>query len=187
LACDKAAVIFISNFDVIGGPDALRHARGAAAARVARELHDRGAGSSIDQFGELVQDAAIAGQVTASYLRLADQVNTLPADTWLSVDLSHLGLDVDPPACADHLAAIAARLSPGRRIQVGAEDYGRADAVLTCVEAVASRGLAGRLGATAEANFRRIPHDLDRLIEVPEAATPPCSPSRRNRGAGSPR
>ena len=99
--------------------------------------------TSIDQFGELVQDAATAGQVTASYLRLADQVNALPADTWLSVDLSHLGLDVDPPACADHLAAIASRLSAGRRIQVGAEDYSRADAVLACVEAVASRGLAG--------------------------------------------
>jgi proline dehydrogenase len=138
----------------------------AAAARVARELHDRGVSTSIDQFGELVQDAAIAGQVTASYLRLADQVNALPADTWLSVDLSHLGLDVDPPACADHLAAIASRLSDGRRIQVGAEDYSRADAVLACVEAVASRGLAGRLGATAEANFRRTPHDLERLIEA---------------------
>ena len=115
----------------------------AAAARVARELHDRGVSTSIDQFGELVQDTATAGQVTVSYLRLADQVNALPADTWLSVDLSHLGLDVDPPACADHLAAIASRLSAGRRIQVGAEDYSRADAVLACVEAVASRGLAG--------------------------------------------
>ncbi len=130
------------------------------------ELHDRGVAASIDQFGELVQDAAIAGQVTASYLRLADQVNALPADTWLSVDLSHLGLDVDPPSCADHLAAIASRLSAGRRIQVGAEDYSRADAVLACVEAVASQGLAGRLGATAEANFRRTPHDLERLIEA---------------------
>jgi proline dehydrogenase len=136
----------------------------AAAARVARELQDRGVGSSIDQFGELVQDAATAGQVTASYLELADQVNDLPADTWLSIDLSHLGLDVDPAGCADDLAAIAARLSAGRRIQVGAEDYSRADAVLACIEAVARQGLAGRLGATAQANFRRTPRDLERLV-----------------------
>jgi len=138
----------------------------AAAAQVARELRDRGVGSSIDQFGELVQDTATAERVAASYLGLADQVNALPADTWLSIDLSHLGLDVDPPGCAERLAAIAARLSAGRRIQVGAEDLSRAEAVLTCIENVARQGLADRLGATAEANFRRTPRDLERLVEA---------------------
>jgi proline dehydrogenase len=138
----------------------------ARAAQVARELGDRGVGSSIDQFGELVQDTATAERVAASYLELADQVNALPPGTWLSVDLSHLGLDVDPPGCADRLAAIAARLSADRRIQVGAEDHGRADAVLACIETVARQGLAGRLGATAQANFRRTPRDLERLVEA---------------------
>jgi proline dehydrogenase len=138
----------------------------AAAAQVARELRDRGVGSSIDQFGELVQDSATAERVAASYLGLADRVNALPADTWLSIDLSHLGLDVDPPGCVERLAAIAARLSAGRRIQVGAEDLSRAEAVLTCIETVARQGLADRLGATAEANFRRTPRDLERLVEA---------------------
>jgi proline dehydrogenase len=138
----------------------------AAAARVARKLGERGAGSSIDQYGELVQDTATAGRVATSYLGLADQVNALPADTWLSIDLSHLGLDIDPPGCADRLAAIAARLSAGRRIQVGAEDHSRADAVLACIETVARQGLASRLGATAQANFRRTPRDLERLVEA---------------------
>src|SRR5262249_3926545 len=45
----------------------------------------------------------------------------------------------------------------------GAEDYSRAEAVLTCVETVAGRGLAGALGASAQANFRRTPDDLERL------------------------
>jgi len=135
----------------------------AAAIQVAQELQDRGAGSSIDQFGEMIQDTTTAERVTADYLELAGQVNALPAQTWLSVDLSHLGLDVDPQGCADRLAAIAARLSDERRIQVGAEDSGRADAVLTCIETVARRGLAGRLGATAQANLRRTPGDLEHL------------------------
>ena len=135
-----------------------------AAFQTARALHDRGVGCSIDQFGELVHDSATAEEVGADYLRLADQVNTLPSDVWLSVDLSHLGLDVDPEVCADRLAAIADRLEAGRRIQVGAEDYGRAEAVMTCVEEVANRGLADRLGATVQANFRRTPDDLERLI-----------------------
>jgi proline dehydrogenase len=135
-----------------------------AALEVAREMHARGAGSSLDLFGEQVTDTAVADQVTAGYLELADQVNTMPGDAWLSVDLSHLGLDVDPVGCADRLAAIAVRLTGGRRIQAGAEDYSRADTVLQCVEAVAGRGLADRLGATAQANFRRTPDDLERLV-----------------------
>jgi proline dehydrogenase len=120
----------------------------AAALQVAQELHDRGVGSSVDEFGELVQDNATAERVAAGYLELAGQINALPAEVWLSVDLSHLGLDVDPHGCADRLAAIAGHLSADRRIQVGAEDHSRAGAVLTCVETVARRGLAGRLGAT---------------------------------------
>lgn len=142
----------------VAGPTA------AAALQVARELRERGVGSSIDEFGEWVTDTATAGRVTADYIELADQVNAMPSDVWLSVDLSHLGLDVDPQGCTDRLAAIATKLSDGRRIQVGAEDYGRVEATLSCVEAVAGLGLASRLGATAQANFRRTPDDLERLV-----------------------
>jgi proline dehydrogenase len=135
----------------------------AAALQRARELDAAGIAASLDLFGELVRDTAVADRVTADYLELADQLPGLPAGTWLSVDLSHLGLDVDPAGCADRLAAIAGRLPQGRRIQVGGEDYGRAEAVLACVENVAARGLAGRLGATAESNLIRTGTDLERM------------------------
>lgn len=135
-----------------------------AGVQAAQELRARGVSSSIDLFGELVRDTATANRVAASYLGLANQVNALPTDTWLSIDLSHLGLDVDPRGCAGHLAAIAARLSAGRRLQVGVEDFSRIDAVLACIETVARQGLADRLGATAPANFRRTPRDLERLV-----------------------
>ncbi len=131
------------------------------AARVARELHARGVASSIDQFGELTDDPAVARRVAGDYVRLAGE---LPADAWLSVDLSHLGLDVDPAACAGHLAAIADAVPDGRRVQVGAEDHARADAVNACVLDVAGRGLSGRLGATVQANLHRTPGDLERLV-----------------------
>jgi proline dehydrogenase len=134
------------------------------ALEAARELHVRGAASSLDLFGEQVTDTAVADRVTADYVSLAEEINGMPADAWLSVDLSHLGLDVDPPGCAERLAAIAVRLWDGRRIQVGAEDYSRAEAVLSCVETVAERGLAARLAATAQANFRRTAEDVARLV-----------------------
>ncbi len=134
----------------------------AAVQRLARH----GVQSSIDQFGELVQDAATADRVATDYLKLADQLTTLPETTWLSVDLSHLGLDIDPQRCVEHLAAIASALPAGRRIQVGAEDYNRTDRVLDCVLAVAGRGLPDRLGATVQANFRRSSWDLDQLVSA---------------------
>lgn len=138
----------------------------ADAARVAQDLAGRGVASSIDHFGELVRDIDVAEKVARDYLDLADQVNVLAAGTWLSIDLSHLGLDIDPSGCADRLAAIAARLTGDRRVQVGVEDFSRTDAVLACVETVAGRGLADRLGATAPANFHRTPRDLERLVDA---------------------
>ncbi len=66
----------------------------------------------------------------------------------------------------DRLAAIAAALPSGRRMQVGAEDAARTDAVLKCVMDVAGRGRADRLGATVQANLLRSPEDADALIEA---------------------
>jgi proline dehydrogenase len=137
-----------------------------AAVQRARDLAGDGVAASLDLFGELVRDPAEADRVTAGYLALADQLSGqegLPDSIWLAVDLSHLALDTDPAGCADRLAAIAGRLPEGRRVQVGAEDHGRAEAVVACVETVAGRGLAGRLGATVQANYRRTPSDLERL------------------------
>lgn len=148
---------------------ASRYVAGTAASdavRLARELNERGVASSIDQFGELVDDATVAERVRVDYLSSAVALADLPEEVWLSIDLSHLGLDVEPRGCAEHLAAIARQLPPGRRIQVGAEDHDRADAVLTCVLAVAGEGLADRLGATLPANLRRSPRDLEALMEA---------------------
>lgn len=134
------------------------------ALRVARELHRRGATCAIDHFGELVDDPGVALRVTDGYLRLASELGGTPDGVWLAVDLSHLGVDIDPRGCADRLASIAGALPEGRRIQVGAEDAGRADAILACVLDVAGRGVADRMGATAQANLRRTPSDLERLV-----------------------
>ncbi len=153
----------------------------ADAWQVVNRLHAKGIDASVDQFGELVTDAATAERVAADYVRLAVGLAQQPdasgraeptaalaggTAVWLSIDLSHLGLDVDRGRCADHFRAIADALPPGRRIQVGAEDHDRADAVLDCVLAVAGdrNGLADRIGATVQANLHRSGDDLDRLV-----------------------
>ncbi len=133
---------------------------------VTTRLLANGHGVSVDLFGERLADPSAAPAVVEDYLSLAVALPPPPADTWLSVDLTHLALDVDPEGTADRLAAIATSLPPGRRVQVGAEDRCRADAVLACVLGVAERGLADRLGATVQANLLRSPDDVDSLVSA---------------------
>jgi proline dehydrogenase len=129
----------------------------------AATLLQRGHAISLDLFGERVSDPAVADQVVADYVDLAGALPPPPSDAWLSVDLTHLGLDTSAAAVADRLAAIARALPAGRRVQVGAEDAARSDAILACVLDVAGRGLADRLGATVQANLLRAPADADAL------------------------
>lgn len=49
-------------------------------------------------FGELVRDPAAAERVVEDYRALAAALPPTPADAWLSVDLTHLALNTDPPA-----------------------------------------------------------------------------------------
>jgi len=136
------------------------------AVRCTSGLLQRGHGVSVDLFGELVGDPTVGDQAVHEYLTLATSLPPLPADVWLSVDLTHLALDGDPTGAADRLTAIATALPTGRRVQVGAEDAPRTDAVLACVLEVARRGLTDRLGATVQANLLRSPGDADALVDA---------------------
>lgn len=129
-------------------------------------LLEQGHGVSIDYFGERVRDPAVADQTAEEYLQLAKALPLPPADTWLSIDLTHLAVDTDPAGATDRLDAIARDLPRGRRIQVGAEEAVRVPAILACVLELAARGLADRLGATVQANLLRSPADADTLTQA---------------------
>jgi proline dehydrogenase len=130
------------------------------------QLLANGHGISLDLYGELVTDLDSAMNVAEKYQQLAESLPSDLAGAWLSIDLTHLALDVDPSGTADRLEAIASSLPVGRRVQVGAEDGHRTDAVLACITEVAARGHSDRLGATVQANLLRSPGDLDALIDA---------------------
>jgi proline dehydrogenase len=132
----------------------------------ATTLLERGHAVSIDLFGERVSDPAAADRVLEDYIELVGALPPPPCDVWLSVDLTHLALDADSAAVADRLATIARALPAGRRVQVGAEDAARSDAILATVLEVAARGLADRLGATVQANLLRSPADAEALAQA---------------------
>jgi proline dehydrogenase len=146
---------------------ARRHVAGARledALACARRLAADGLAGSIDFFGESVSDPVEADRVADHYVALAEALEESPEDTFLSIDLSHIGLDQPGEAARRRLERIAAALPDGRRIQVGAEEERRADRVLAAVLAVAGTG--GAVSATIQANLKRSGRDAQALAEA---------------------
>jgi proline dehydrogenase len=129
----------------------------------ARDLAGHGIGSSIDCFGESVTDPATADAVVAAYLELAAALERAPDGTYLSVDLSHLGLDL-PDGATGRLRTIAEVLPAGSAIQVGAEQTDRTDRILAAVTEVGRAGAP--VWATLQANLRRSEADGRALVEA---------------------
>ena len=133
----------------------------------AHRLAALGLASSIDFFGENVSDPIQADRVTEQYVALAQTLDRAPPNTFLSIDLSHIGLDQPGDSVQRRLERIASGLPTGRRIQVGAEQERRADRILAAVSGVARRG--GAVSATIQANLRRSRADA---LAYAEAAVP---------------
>ena len=127
----------------------------------AHRLAAAGLASSIDFFGENVSDPIEADRVTDHYVALAQALERAPENTFLSIDLSHIGLDQPGEAVQQRLERIASALPAGRRIQVGAEQERRADRILAAVSAVAREG--GAVSATIQANLKRSRADAQAL------------------------
>jgi proline dehydrogenase len=130
----------------------------------ARRLAEQGVLSSLDLFGENVDDPREADGVADAYVELAGRVGDAPPGTYLSLDLSHVGLDEPGPAAQRRLERVAAALPDGSRIQVGAEQAARAERILEAVLAVARAG--GAVSATIQANLRRSERDAAALAEA---------------------
>jgi proline dehydrogenase len=146
---------------------ARRYVAGATldeALDVSRRLLAEGLAVSLDAFGELVADPATAAAAAGAYAELITGAAALDGDVWVSVDLSHIGLDVSPGFCRTQLARITERLPAGMRLQVGAEDSGRCDAILDAVEDAVGRGAA--LTCTLQANLRRSMDDVPRIAAL---------------------
>jgi proline dehydrogenase len=126
-------------------------------------LAGQGLACSIDFFGESVCEPRQADQVADRYVELARTLDRTP-DTFLSIDLSHIGVDEGGEPVRRRLEQIAAALPAARRIQVGAEEERRTDRILATVLAVAANG--GAVSATLQANLRRTRSDAHALAEA---------------------
>ena len=127
-----------------------------------RELAADGVRASIDLFGEQVTDPLVVDQAADAYVDLAQAVGELPETTSLSIDLSHVGLDISSELCTDKLQRITAAMPAWCRLEIGAEDATRTDRVLDVSLGAATSG--ARIMQTLQANLRRSADDAARLI-----------------------
>jgi proline dehydrogenase len=146
---------------------AFRHARRYvagldedAALAVVRTLQGEGLAASVDLFGEDVDDARVADSLVDRYLALAARLQAYPG-SYLSLDCSHLGLVADARACGLRVAAIARGLPSGMRLQLGAEQSERADAIQEIARGAVRGGLP--VMQTVQANLRRSAADIEAL------------------------
>src|SRR5688500_15819950 len=76
----------------------------------AHRLAAAGLASSIDFFGDSISDPIEADRVTDHYVALAQTLERAGENTFLSIDLSHIGLDQPGEAMQQRLERIAAPL-----------------------------------------------------------------------------
>jgi hypothetical protein len=143
-------------------------------------LLEQGHGVSIDCFGELVRDPIAAGRTTKDYLELAKSLLSAPANAWLSLDLTHLALDLDAGAVANRLEAIARGLPPGRRVQIGAEDARPRPSS----PRLRTRGRQARIGRPARGHRPGKPPALARGRGCADAGGCACAPGQGHKPRG---
>ena len=137
----------------------------SAALDAAARLAPAGLGSVLTHLGEQVTSGEEAAGVRDDYLRVFDQIRqrALPAE--VSVKLTHLGLELNPKTCLQHLLALAARAADaGSFLWIDMEESRYVDATLELYRAV--RAAHPQAGVCLQAYLRRTPADLEALAPL---------------------
>lgn len=132
---------------------------------VAKQLNAHGFLVSLDLLGEEVHDRSSAQGATDEYLDSLDRISQEGLESNISVKPTQLGLAIDeslPKEAIDRLARRAKEV--GTTITIDMEDSRYTDATVRLFEAAQAEH--GNLGIALQANMRRTPDDLARLIPL---------------------
>jgi proline dehydrogenase len=136
------------------------------AMRRASSIADRGHAVSLELVGESVRDRDEADQATDVFVEVAEAIGRSGLPATVSLDLSHIGLLIDPRLGVCNAKRIAAAAAAAETIvMVSAEGSDRTDLVLDAYEEVLDACPA--VGITLQARLRRTPDDLERVMARP--------------------
>jgi len=140
----------------------------SAALAAAASLAQAGLGSVLTHLGEQVTSRDEAAGVRDQYLRVFDEIRLRQLPAEISVKLTHLGLDLNPKACLQHLLALAGRAAAARSfLWIDMEESRYVDATLELYGA--ARAAHPETGVCLQAYLRRTPADLEALLPLAPA------------------
>src|SRR6266700_5851611 len=139
-----------------------------AALDAAASLAQAGLGSVLTHLGEQVTSRDEADGVRDQYQRVLDEIRRRELPAEISVKLTHLGLELDPRACLQHLLALATRAADAKSfLWIDMEESRYVDATLELYRAV--RAAHTGVGVCLQAYLRRTPADLEALLPLAPA------------------
>lgn len=127
-----------------------------------RRLTAAGLAVSLDLFGEGVADEDELAATVRGYREAAAALADVGGDVYLEIVPSHLGLDLGFDVCRRHVEQLVEVLPAGARLEISAEESRRTPQIMDLTVALAEAGAP--LVATVQANLRRSPDDVDRLL-----------------------
>lgn len=125
-------------------------------------LADAGLGVCLDLFGEGVEDERQLSEVVAGYREAATALRGVSGDVSLEIVPSHLGLDFGIDVCRRYVEELVELLPEGSLLQISAEESHRTPHIMELTVAMANAGAP--VQATVQANLRRSPDDVNRLV-----------------------
>jgi proline dehydrogenase len=165
----KAAVLSDPRLRAVARRIADRYIAGetlAAALEAIAAVNARGHAASVDYMGESCRDAGIAKHAAEVFGETAVRLAAGRLDCSLSLDLSHLGLLVDPDLCLRSASKVAeAAAAFGSELILSAEGSDRTDAILACHARLCERH--ENVGIRVQARLHRTERDLPALLERP--------------------
>ena len=133
---------------------------------VAKQLNQAGHAVTIDFMGESTRDIETATQATQEFLQVVDAITKHNLNATVSLDLSHIGMVIDPELGYDNACTLAAAAQQaGTEMMISMEGPDRTDGILSLYNRLCER--FSNVGITLQAYLHRTPSDLHSALQRP--------------------
>ncbi|MEK4029643.1 proline dehydrogenase family protein [Pseudobacillus sp. FSL P4-0506] len=133
---------------------------------VAKKLISTGYFISLEYIGENITDLEECQKAKNEFLNLIEEMGSLSMKETVSLDLSHIGLSVDPDTAYSHLLEIAKEANlHGISLMISMEESAKTNHILDIYRKTAEQ--CPNVGITIQAHLYRSDNDIQKLIDYP--------------------
>lgn len=134
--------------------------------QAAQKVTHSGHAVTIDYMGENISDEQMAVEATQEFFRIVDAIEDCGLDSSISLDLSHIGLAVDPELAFENAWGLARRAADARiEMMISMEGSERTEDVLRTYRRLSER--FENVGITLQAYLYRTPEDFEDALNRP--------------------